>query len=248
VPAGRRTGQSTTRAHILASARREFAEKGYERASLRAIARGADVDQRLVTHFFGSKHGVFLAAMALPVDPASVVAEVATPGLRGMGKRLARRWVTMWDSAEGRHLVGVLRAAVSNERAARMMREVFVHLVLRQLVHTLEIDEPDRRASLVASQLFGLVLVRYVLHLEPVASMSPDEIAEWIGPTIQHYLDAGTSTRRARSTIQVGPAAARRARPHHASCTPSVAWSSNGVPNCVNRQVPPTDDAFDGNI
>jgi len=191
VPAGRRPGQSTTRAHILASARREFADKGYERASLRTIAKGADVDQRLVTHFFGSKHGVFLAAMALPVDPSSIVGEVATPGVRGMGERLALRWVTLWDSNEGRHLVGVLRAAVSNERAARMMREVFVHLVLRQLVRTLDLDEPDRRASLVASQLFGLVLVRYVLRLEPVASMSPDEIAQWIGPTMQRYLEAG---------------------------------------------------------
>ncbi len=197
-PAGRRPGRSTTRAQILAAARRQFAAKGYERASLRAIATDAGVDQRLVTHFFGSKHGIFLAAMALPVDPSALVAEVAAAGVQGMGERLARRWVTIWDSAEGRHLVGVLRAAVSNERAARMMREVFVHLVLRQLVRTLDLDQPDRRAAQVASQLFGLVLVRYVVRLEPVASMTPDEIAAWMGPTLQRYLEDGEAGGRRR--------------------------------------------------
>jgi AcrR family transcriptional regulator len=196
--AGRRPGPSATRAEILASARRQFAEKGYERASLRAIADGAHVDQRLVTHFFGSKHGIFLAAMELPIDPSALVAEVAAAGLEGMGARLARRWVAIWDSAEGRHLVGVLRAAVSNERAARMMREVFVHLVLRQLVRTLNFDQPDRRASQVASQLFGLVLVRYIVRLEPVASMTPEEIARWMGPTLQRYLEEGEPVGRRR--------------------------------------------------
>jgi AcrR family transcriptional regulator len=190
VPAGRRPGQTATRARILASARRQFAEQGYERASLRAVAKDAGVDQRLVTHFFGSKHGLFLAAMALPIDPAEFVAAVARPGVEGMGERLARRWVTLWDSPEGRHLVGLLRSAVSNEGAARMLREVFVHLVLRQLVRTLDLDQPDRRASLVATQLFGLVLVRYVLRLQPVASMGADEVARWIGPTMQRYLEA----------------------------------------------------------
>jgi AcrR family transcriptional regulator len=196
--AGRRPGPSATRAEILASARRQFAEKGYERASLRAIADGAHVDQRLVTHFFGSKHGIFLAAMELPIDPSALVAEVAAAGLEGMGARLARRWVAIWDSAEGRHLVGVLRAAVSNERAARMMREVFVHLVLRQLVRTLNIDQPDRRASQVASQLFGLVLVRYIVRLEPVASMTAEEIAGWMGPTLQRYLEERQAVDRRR--------------------------------------------------
>lgn len=193
--AGRRPGRSATRAQILASARRQFADKGYERASLRAIAKDAHVDQRLVTHFFGSKHGIFLAAMQLPIDPSALVAEVAAAGVDGMGERLARRWVTIWDSQEGRHLVGVLRAAVSNERAARMMREVFVHLVLRQLVRTLDIDHPDRRASQVASQLFGLALVRYVVRLEPVASMTPREIAGWMGPTLQRYLEENATVR-----------------------------------------------------
>ena len=186
---GRRPGRSVTRAKILAAARRQFAGSGYERATLRAIARTAHVDQRLITHFFGSKHGVFVAAMTLPVDPSEIVAAVTAPGIGGLGERLARQWVMLWDSADGRHLVGLLRSAITNEGAARMMREVFVHLVLQQLVRALDIDTADRRANFVASQLFGLALVRYVLRLKPVVAMSPDEIARWIGPTMQRYLE-----------------------------------------------------------
>ncbi len=196
MPPGRRPGPSVTREKIVAAARRQFAEHGYERASLRAIARTAHVDQRLITHFFGSKHGVFVAAMALPLDPAQFVAAVAAPGIDGFGERLAGRWVVLWDSTEGRHLVGLLRSAVSNEQAARMMRDVFVHLVLRQLVRALDIDHADRRANFVASQLFGLVLVRYVLRLQPLAVMSPEEVARWIGPTIQRYLESDLPARR----------------------------------------------------
>jgi AcrR family transcriptional regulator len=186
---GRRPGPSATRTRILAAAREQFAAQGYERATLRAIAHLAGVDQRLVTHFFGSKHGVFLAAMALPIDPAQFVAAITAPGVAGLGERLARRWVALWDSPEGGHLVGLLRSAISNDGAARMMREVFVRLVLRQLVGTLDIDQPDRRANFVASQLFGLAFVRYILRLEPVVAMTPDEIAQWIGPTMQRYIE-----------------------------------------------------------
>jgi AcrR family transcriptional regulator len=189
MPAGRRPGRSDTREKILYAARRQFAARGYEGASLRAIARSARVDQRLITHFFGSKRGLFTAAMALPLDPAVFVASVAAPGVSGFGERLAVRWVTLWDSAEGRHLVGILRAAVSDEGAARMLRDTFVHVVRRQLMRSLDLDHAERRAGLVASQLFGLVLVRYVLRLEPISTMRPDEIARSIGPTIQRYLE-----------------------------------------------------------
>jgi len=156
---------------------------------LRTIGRTAHVDQRLITHFFRSKHGLFIAAMALPIDPSDFVAAVVAPGIAGLGERLATRWVELWDSSEGRHLVGLLRSAMSNEGAAKMMRDAFVHVVMRQLVRALDIDHAERRASFVASQLFGLVLVRYVLRLLHVAAMSPHEVARWIGPTIQRYLE-----------------------------------------------------------
>lgn len=191
--AGRRPGPNVTRAKILDAARRQFGERGYDGATLRAIARTARVDPRLITHFFGSKKKVFVAAMELPVDPSRFVAAVTAPGIDGLGERLAQRWVLLWDSNDGRHLVGLLRSVISNEGAARMMREVFVRLVLRELVQTLKIDHPDRRANFVASQLFGLCFVRYVLRLKPIEAMSPDEIAGWIGPTLQRYVELSIS-------------------------------------------------------
>jgi hypothetical protein len=82
----------------------------------------------------------------------------------------------------------LLRSAISNEGAARMMRDVFTHVVLQQLVRAIDVDHAERRANFVASQLFGLALVRYVIRLKPIAGMSPDEIARWIGPTLQRHL------------------------------------------------------------
>lgn len=186
---GRRPGRNATRARILAAAGRQFAAHGYERSSLRSIARAAGVDQRLLRHFFGTKRGLFLAAMALPLDPAAFVAAISAPGLAGFGERLAGAWVELWDSPDGRHLVGLVRAAATDEGAARLLREVFAHVVLRQLVRSLRPDRVERRATLVATQLFGLVLVRYVLRLPPVATMTPSEVASWMGPTIQRYLE-----------------------------------------------------------
>jgi AcrR family transcriptional regulator len=194
MPAGRRPGPNVTRARIVAAARRRFAAAGYDRASLRSIGRAARVDQRLITHFFGSKRALFLATMALPLDPADFVAAVAAPGLRGFGERLAERWVALWDSGEGRHLVGVLRSAVVDDGAARMMRDTFVHVVLRELVRAVDVDQVERRAGLIATQLFGLVLVRYVLRLPPLAEMEASEVARWIGPAIQRYLEGGRAS------------------------------------------------------
>ncbi len=152
---GRRPGPSRTRERIVAAARTRFAEKGYDRTTIRAIARSAEVDPALVLHFFGSKDGVFLAAMRLPVDPAELILELVTPGLDGLGERIVRRFVGVWDSREGRHLVGLLRSVTGNEGAATLMREFFVHAVVERIAGSLRMSEPRLRASLVASQLFG---------------------------------------------------------------------------------------------
>ena len=140
-------------------------------------------------HFFGTKAELFVAAMELPIDPSKLIPQVAAPGIGGLGERLVRTFVGVWDSPQGRPLVGLIRSVVSNEEAAAMMREFFTHAILEGLTASLRIDEPRRRASLVASQLFGLALVRYVVKIEPVASATPDELARWVGPNIQRYLD-----------------------------------------------------------
>lgn len=200
VRTGRRPGQSGSREKILAAARTHFARQGYDRATIRAIAASARVDPALVLHYFGSKHDVFVAAMKLPFNPTQFIPELIAPGIEGLGERLVRRFIEVWDSREGRHLVGFIRSVVGHESAAAMMREFFTHAVLGRIATSLDIDEPRRRAGLVASQLFGLAMIRYVLKMEPIASATADDLAKWIGPNLQRYFTAELRpARRARA-------------------------------------------------
>ena len=181
---------------ILAAARVQFARGGYDRASIRAIAASARVDSKLVQHYYGTKRDLFIAAMGLPINPAELIPALLAPGVQGLGERLVREFTGVWDSPDGRHLVGLLRSVVASQEAGAMMRGFFAHEIVGRLVASLDMDEPRRRASLVASQLFGLALVRYVVKLQPVVSASPEELARWAGPNIRRYLTAplpGTS-------------------------------------------------------
>jgi AcrR family transcriptional regulator len=193
---GRRPGTSGTRGKILGAARMHFARRGYDHASIRAIAASARVDSKLVQHFYGSKHELFVAAMGLPIDPAKLIPTLLAPGIDGLGERLVHTFIGVWDSPEGHHLVGLLRSVVGNREASAMMREYFAHEIVGRLIASLDMDEPQRRASLVASQLFGLALVRYVVKLQPIVSASPEELARWVGPNIQRYF-AGPLARAA---------------------------------------------------
>lgn len=146
-------------------------------------------------HFFGSKDELFVAAMELPFDPTELIGPLLAAGVDGLGERLVRTFVGVWDSPQGRPLVGLIRSVVSTEHGTAMMREFFAHAILGRVAASLKADAPARRANLVASQLFGLALVRYILRLEPVASASPDDIARWIGPTIQRYFSGDLGDR-----------------------------------------------------
>ena len=199
---GRRPGQSGSREHILRAARDHFARFGYDRATLRAIAADARVDPALLRHFFGSKHGVFLAAMRIPFDPALLIQALAAPGRDGIGERTVRTFVRIWDSPEGAPLRGLLRAVVADDTAADLMRAFVTREVLGRLAGALGVDRPSMRAGLVASQLLGIALLRYVLRLEPFASATAEEIASLAGPTVQRYFgDELPSIRTQRAAV-----------------------------------------------
>jgi AcrR family transcriptional regulator len=188
VPRGRRPGESGSRERILAAARAVFAAGGYAEATIRAIAARAKVDPALVLHYFGSKEGVFAAAMEFPFDPAEVIPGLLEPGLEELGERLARFFFQTWDGPRGRPLVGLLRSAAGNQRAAEMLRDFVSEAMIGRLAAALPAANPRLRASLVGSQLIGAAVLRYVVGLEPLASASVDELAEWLGPTLQEYL------------------------------------------------------------
>ncbi|MGK5553057.1 TetR family transcriptional regulator [Actinomadura kijaniata] len=184
---GRRPGPTETREEILAAARGLFAEKGYDGASLRAIARAAGVDPALVHHFYGSKEGVFIAAMRFPIDPAELLPTIMSAPREELGETMVRVFHRIWDDPEGRApILAMLRSAMTNEKAAAMMRE-FVSSALFARASELR-GVPLERVNAAVGQMIGVAMLRYVLRVEPIASLTEDELVELLAPTLQRYL------------------------------------------------------------
>jgi AcrR family transcriptional regulator len=187
---GRRPGGPDTRGQILASARRSFAEKGFAGTTIRAVAAEAEVDPALVHHYFGSKDDLFLAALEIPVDPRALVPTVFDAGVEGAGERLLRLFLSVWDDPDARlPLIALVRSSFTEEGPETLLQQGILRMVFQPLRARLPEAEADRRVMLVASQMVGLVMTRYVLALEPLASMPPEEVVAWVAPTIQRYLD-----------------------------------------------------------
>ena len=187
---GRRPGNPDTRQSVLDAARRVFAERGFDNASIRAIATEAGVDPALVHHYFGTKDKLFLASMNAPIDPAVLIPQALNGPRDEVGERLIRLVLSVWDSPAGAAAVALLRSAMSNDWTARLMREFVVTQVLRRAVTemALEPKEAPLRTALVATQIAGLATVRYVLKVEPVASAPAEALVAAIGPNVQRYL------------------------------------------------------------
>jgi AcrR family transcriptional regulator len=200
---GRRAGDSGTREAILDAARRHFADRGYDGATIRGIAADAAVDPALVHHFYGTKERLFAAAMRLPVVPSEVLtaafAEVAGgqgSGPGGLGEHVVRMALTVWERTEVRGVfLGLLRSALTSEQAADMFRGFIADAILGPVAAVARArhpaggaDEAAYRAGAVATQMLGLALSRYVIKLEPIASASPDDLAATVGPTLDRYL------------------------------------------------------------
>ena len=186
---GRRTGTSGSRESILAAAQTHFAADGYDGATIRAIAATAGVDPALVGHYFGNKEHLFVAAMRFPIDPAEFVPRVLAAGPDEVGEGLARTFFQAWDQPDTA-FVALLRSVTTNDQAAEMLRQFISREVIGRLASMLNLDRPQLRAGLAGSQLVGLALVRYVVKIEPIASMDAEELVRAIGPTLQKYLSA----------------------------------------------------------
>lgn len=188
---GRPAGSPPNREAILASARRQFVERGYDGATIRSIAAGAGVDAALVHHYFGTKDLLLLATLQ---DLAQV--DVATPqllagGSGGLGERVIRATLEVFETLYQPiwpALLGLFRSAIAHEDAARQLQEGFVGGGIVRLVEALGVPQPDLRAALVGSELFGLMLARLVVRMEPIASADVDSLVTWYAPTLQRYL------------------------------------------------------------
>jgi AcrR family transcriptional regulator len=186
---GRRPGTSDTRDQILAVARRRFATRGYDATSLRGIATDAKVDPALLIHYFGTKEGLFTAATGLPTGLSEVFAGQEGQTLRDFAESLVRSYLRFVDSDQSRNaILALVRSAVSNEKAAAMLREFLAAELVPVIASRTGHENAPLRAGLVAAQLMGVAMLRHVVRLDPVARATPDEIVALVAPVIEHYL------------------------------------------------------------
>jgi AcrR family transcriptional regulator len=185
---GRPPGESGTREAIVAEARRRFSELGYGRTTLRGIARGAGVDPRLLLHYFGSKQDLFVASVELPMDPGVVVDTVFDGPPSEAAGRAARLLVSVIDTAETRRpFLALLRAAVTEPEAAALIRGVLTERLLGPISARIGGERPELRASLVASQLVGLMVTRHIVEIQPLSDASREDLVAALEPVFEHY-------------------------------------------------------------
>ncbi len=172
-----------TKAAILAAARERFAAVGFQGATIRAIAADAGIDPAMVMRYFGSKDELFAAAADY---------DLKLPDLTGvdrsrLGTALVDHFVNRWEGDEALGLL--LRSATTNAEAAQRMHRIFGEQLLPVVAAVVPAEDAPQRAGLIATQILGLALCRFVLALPPVAAMSREDIVAWLGPTIQRYLE-----------------------------------------------------------
>ena len=187
--AGRRPGGADTRQVVLEAARAEFAARGYEKASMRAIGRAAGVDAALLHHYFGTKDRLFLAALEFPVDPQMVVEQVIAGDRATVGERVAGFVLGVWEQPEAlERMLALVRAAATTEQVAQLMRGFVLEELVRRAVVELDVEQAELRVELMISQIVGLAMARYVIGVEPLASATREELLSLLAPTFQRYL------------------------------------------------------------
>jgi AcrR family transcriptional regulator len=186
---GRRPGSPRTREEILLVARRSFGARGYDATSLRSIARQADVDPALLTHYFGTKDALFVAALEITLSPATTFGGLESTTVAEAARLIVRRYLALLDQEQTRDVVlGLVRSAVSSERAATMLREFLRQNVTSFLRPLIAHPDADLRASLLVAQLIGMAMLRHVVKADAVASASNEELVSRVAPVIETYL------------------------------------------------------------
>jgi AcrR family transcriptional regulator len=180
------------RSRILVAARTEFGERGYDKVSVRAIAREAEVDPALVHHYFGSKEQIFAAALETALEPVrNSLESLPSAGAGELGVQVTRFMFSLWENPVTREpMLAIVRSAVNNETAARIFRDTVRRVVLPRLTGAISGPDRELRAELAVAQLVGTVMIRYVIKVEPTASEDAEVLIARLAPTVQHHLTA----------------------------------------------------------
>jgi AcrR family transcriptional regulator len=186
---GRRAAGEDTKAALVAAAREVFIEKGYDGATVRAIAAKAGVDAAMVNHWFGGKEGLFAqSVLQLPFDPAEILKRVLDGPAEEAGERIIRTFVTVWDATGGGTFSALIRSVTSQPEVAGALKSFLVNAIFKNVLAELGTEQHELRATLCATQMVGLGIVRYVVQFEPLASTDLETVVRTVAPNLQRYL------------------------------------------------------------
>jgi AcrR family transcriptional regulator len=189
-PIGRRPGNPDTRQELQDTARRMFAETGYDKTSVRDIAAAAGVDPAMIRHYFGTKAELFRATMGWPFEPAQVAARVTGGGRDEIGARLTRVFFEAWEQPDSRApLLAILRGAATHQESATLVRQFIQGQLYRQMADTLPGPAAELRIDLAMSQLLGIAYLRHILRVEPIASTPVEELVARVTPVVTAHLN-----------------------------------------------------------
>jgi AcrR family transcriptional regulator len=192
---GRPRGSSGSRDRILENARELFARNGIDNTSIRAIAAASGVDAALVHHYFGTKQELFAAAINIPIDPMSILVPLRDTPVEELGHIIPAILLPLWDSEMGAALIATIRSLLAGSDVS-LIRSFLQEIITAEVAP--RVDNPPGsgrlRVQFVASQLVGVVMARYIIGIEPFASLPPERIAETIAPNLQRYLTGDLPT------------------------------------------------------
>ncbi|MFG6198720.1 TetR family transcriptional regulator [Nonomuraea sp. JJY05] len=186
---GRRPGVSGTREAILAAAQRSFAEQGYTATTIRGVASAAGVDPALVLQFFGNKDQLFDTALRADPPTRPLTTLVREGDLADLGERLSRRYLELWEAPDtGARLLAVVRGVSASPSASAMVASFMSDEVMLPLARAIGADRAELRANLTGAHLLGVATARYVLRVEPLASLERERLVAILAPLVQRYL------------------------------------------------------------
>jgi AcrR family transcriptional regulator len=185
---GRWRSGAESRQRILDAARALFREHGYGGTTVRAVATEAGVDPAMVFYFFGTKQGLFAAAIEMSPQLPPAIESIFTGDLDGLGERLVRTLVENLDASDRAPLVTLTRSATTHDESETLLREFIEREITGRLAALVDTPDARWRAGMVNVQILGITVARYVARIEPLASAPIDELVARFGPLVQHCL------------------------------------------------------------